>query len=102
MIKLEHQPKPYSGNGLINLLMPLLIIQIEAAIVQYRYRKLIPIVNDYFILCGKILFIFFRQLVKSYCFATSGALATALSLNSLAKRFPPLVGRFVPLAAGRF
>ncbi|KAI7692755.1 hypothetical protein SSS_08508 [Sarcoptes scabiei] len=39
------------------------------------------------------------QLVKSYCFATSGALLTALSLNSLAKRFPPLIGRFVPLSA---
>ncbi|KAH9416369.1 Sideroflexin-1 [Dermatophagoides pteronyssinus] len=39
------------------------------------------------------------QLVKSYCFATSGALVTALSLNSLAKRFPPLLGRFVPFAA---
>ncbi|OTF82665.1 hypothetical protein BLA29_010461 [Euroglyphus maynei] len=40
-----------------------------------------------------------RQLVKSYCFATSGALVTALSLNSLAKRFPPLLGRFVPFTA---
>ncbi|XP_017480390.1 PREDICTED: sideroflexin-1-like [Rhagoletis zephyria] len=39
------------------------------------------------------------QLVKSYCLATSGALATALTLNSLVKRFPPLIGRFVPLAA---
>ncbi|KAJ6223898.1 hypothetical protein RDWZM_002443 [Blomia tropicalis] len=39
------------------------------------------------------------QLVKSYCFATSGALATAITLNSLVKKFPPLIGRFVPLSA---
>lgn len=41
----------------------------------------------------------FSQLVKSYCFATSGALATAITLNSLVKKFPPLIGRFVPLSA---
>ncbi|CAL8082325.1 unnamed protein product [Orchesella dallaii] len=40
-----------------------------------------------------------QQLGTSYVLATSGALATALSLNSLVKRAPPLIGRFVPFAA---
>lgn len=39
------------------------------------------------------------QLAFSYVLATSGALATALSLNSLTRRMPPIVGRFVPFAA---
>ncbi|ODN01146.1 Sideroflexin-3 [Orchesella cincta] len=40
-----------------------------------------------------------QQLGTSYVLATSGALATALGLNSLVKRAPPLIGRFVPFAA---
>ncbi|XP_054168655.1 sideroflexin-1-like [Oppia nitens] len=39
------------------------------------------------------------QTLTSYLTATSGALITALSLNRLAARAPPLVGRFVPFAA---
>ncbi|XP_077864482.1 sideroflexin-1-like [Saccoglossus kowalevskii] len=39
------------------------------------------------------------QLVKSYFLATSGALITALGLNSLVKKAPPLIGRYVPFAA---
>lgn len=39
------------------------------------------------------------QLLTSYCLATGGALATALTLNKLCKSAPPLVGRLVPLAA---
>ncbi|CAH0753839.1 unnamed protein product [Bemisia tabaci] len=40
-----------------------------------------------------------EQVVKSYCAATGGALGTALTLNKLAKRAPPLVSRLVPFAA---
>jgi tricarboxylate carrier len=40
-----------------------------------------------------------NQLLLSYVSATGGALATALGLNSLVKRSPPLVGKFVPWAA---
>ncbi|SPP74373.1 sideroflexin-1-3 [Drosophila guanche] len=39
------------------------------------------------------------QLLTSYCLATSGALATALSLNRAVKMMNPLVGRLVPLVA---
>ena len=39
------------------------------------------------------------QLGVSYVSATSAALITALSLNKLVKRAPPLVGRFVPFVA---
>ncbi|EDW54822.1 sideroflexin-1-3 [Drosophila sechellia] len=40
-----------------------------------------------------------QQLVTSYCLATSGALATALSLNHAVKNMNPLLGRLVPLVA---
>ncbi|CAD7084896.1 unnamed protein product [Hermetia illucens] len=40
-----------------------------------------------------------NQLITSYCLATGGALATALSLNSLVKNLNPFIGRLVPLAA---
>ncbi|KAK7861635.1 hypothetical protein R5R35_010138 [Gryllus longicercus] len=39
------------------------------------------------------------QLGLSYTLATGGALATALTLNSMVKRAPPLVGRLVPFVA---
>lgn len=39
------------------------------------------------------------QLGVSYVSATSAALVTALSLNKLVKRAPPLLGRFVPFVA---
>lgn len=37
--------------------------------------------------------------MRSYLGAVTGAVATALSLNRLAARAPPLAGRLVPLAA---
>lgn len=40
-----------------------------------------------------------RQILTSYVLATSGAVGTALALNSLVKKMPPLVGRLVPFAA---
>ncbi|KAK7111059.1 sideroflexin-1-like [Littorina saxatilis] len=40
-----------------------------------------------------------KQLGLSYALATGGSITTALTLNSLVKRFPPLIGRFVPFAA---
>lgn len=40
-----------------------------------------------------------KQILTSYAFATSGAVATALALNSMVKKMPPIVGRMVPLAA---
>ncbi|CAG5118338.1 unnamed protein product [Candidula unifasciata] len=39
------------------------------------------------------------QLGVSYVAATGGAVTTALTLNSMVKKFPPIVGRFVPFAA---
>jgi len=36
---------------------------------------------------------------KSYAIATSGAVTTALVLNRMVKRAPPIIGRFVPFAA---
>ncbi|XP_017026730.1 sideroflexin-1-3 [Drosophila kikkawai] len=40
-----------------------------------------------------------QQLVTSYCLATGGALATALSLNKAVRNMNPLLGRLVPLVA---
>lgn len=40
-----------------------------------------------------------NQLVTSYVFATGGALGTALTLNRMVSRAPPLIGRFVPFIA---
>merc|ERR1712218_538317 len=42
---------------------------------------------------------FYCFIATSYVAATSGALATALGLNSLVKHSPPLIGRFVPFCA---
>ncbi|XP_023164942.1 sideroflexin-1-3 [Drosophila hydei] len=39
------------------------------------------------------------QLLTSYCLATGGALATALSLNRATKNMSPIFGRLVPLVA---
>jgi tricarboxylate carrier len=39
------------------------------------------------------------QLGASYVMATGGAVTTALTLNNMVKKFPPLIGRFVPFAA---
>ncbi|CAI8052271.1 Sideroflexin-1 [Geodia barretti] len=41
----------------------------------------------------------YRDLAVPFVAATTGATTAALVLNSFAKRMPPLVGRFVPLAA---
>ncbi|XP_053407857.1 sideroflexin-1-like [Mercenaria mercenaria] len=35
----------------------------------------------------------------SYTLATGGAVGTALTINQLVKKFPPLIGRFVPFTA---
>ncbi|XP_033098432.1 sideroflexin-2-like [Anneissia japonica] len=40
-----------------------------------------------------------REIGLAYVSATSSALVTALSLNSLTKKAPPIVGRYVPFAA---
>ncbi|KAG7190719.1 hypothetical protein KM043_006795 [Ampulex compressa] len=40
-----------------------------------------------------------QTLIQSYIGATGGAVITALTLNHLARRGPPLAGRLVPLAA---
>jgi len=40
-----------------------------------------------------------KTLAQSYIGATGGAVITALALNRLAQRGPPLAGRLVPLAA---
>lgn len=39
------------------------------------------------------------QLATSYLSATSAALVTALGLNRIVRRAPPLIGRFVPFVA---
>ncbi|XP_059890137.1 sideroflexin-2 [Delphinus delphis] len=40
-----------------------------------------------------------RQMAVSYVTATTAAVATAVGMNTLTKRAPPLVGRWVPFAA---
>ncbi|KAF7264124.1 sideroflexin-1-3 [Rhynchophorus ferrugineus] len=40
-----------------------------------------------------------KQILTSYLMATTGAVGTALGLNSLVKKMPPIVGRMVPFAA---
>ncbi|XP_064601960.1 sideroflexin-1-like [Liolophura sinensis] len=40
-----------------------------------------------------------RQLGMSYVLATSGAVGTALGINSMIKKFPPILARFVPFTA---
>ncbi|CAL1527293.1 unnamed protein product [Lymnaea stagnalis] len=40
-----------------------------------------------------------KQLGVSYVLATGGAVTTALTLNNMVKKFPPIIGRFVPFAA---
>ncbi|XP_024894897.1 sideroflexin-2 isoform X4 [Pteropus alecto] len=42
---------------------------------------------------------FYRQMALSYITATTTAVATAVGMNMLTKRAPPLVGRWVPFAA---
>lgn len=39
------------------------------------------------------------QLATSYLLATGGALGTAIGLNSMVKKAPPLIGRWVPFVA---
>lgn len=73
------------------------IIPIEAVILPSLYRKCISEIYRKF---PTILTNTYSQLGTSYCLATAGALGTALSLNSLVKRAPPLIGRFVPFFAG--
>ncbi|KAK0049003.1 sideroflexin-1-like isoform X3 [Biomphalaria pfeifferi] len=40
-----------------------------------------------------------QRLGVSYVMATGGAITTAMTLNNMVKKFPPIIGRFVPFAA---
>ncbi|KAH9492116.1 Sideroflexin-1 [Bulinus truncatus] len=40
-----------------------------------------------------------QRLGISYVMATGGAITTAMTLNNMVKKFPPIIGRFVPFAA---
>lgn len=40
-----------------------------------------------------------KHLALSYALATTGAVGTALTINNMVKKFPPLIGRFVPFTA---
>ena len=40
-----------------------------------------------------------KQLALSYCLASGGAIGSAMTINSLVKRFPAIVARFVPFIA---
>uniref|UniRef100_A0A2C9JPQ3 Sidoreflexin n=1 Tax=Biomphalaria glabrata TaxID=6526 RepID=A0A2C9JPQ3_BIOGL len=40
-----------------------------------------------------------QRLGVSYVMATGGAITTAMTLNNMVQKFPPIIGRFVPFAA---